>query len=491
MKQQGLEVSPEAQLQLLELLCVFNCTDPDRVPEQEEVYYEFKDKAKTEETDTIVSFSQAEEVFEGLAEKTTEAYNYIIRGLLQADNEIALVHLDEMKAKNLPVWLGTCNELFLYHGRMQTEGYTFDNIKSQLSWMQQQGLVPNRDTFHAVLFCIGQLKLGHNQLPAILAEMEKLGISPNLETWELSLECILPSSNSYIKDAKKVWKALPYVTEMASRLMTEDINDYYIAGKNNFFRRGMEIAKFCKNSETAMMLFNLKKKMGIHYIPTNRSVEQAMCNDLLVTLAKTDTCSEMMQIYREVYPFHAPIPRYVVSVLCDNVDTYREYGHLLDIWRDAYEKRAQMANWTPALSLMEKEGHDIELRARFSKLAQGAMSDWLNNVTSSRSSRNEMTGKVYGSLMQTVLNNQELKPAWKYFIWYSSNTSLVLGELPYTVLESLFNLLVDVQDKNKIMDMSQIFPTICHGRLNKVVDSRREDLKLFLTDADMERLAEL
>ncbi|XP_052228565.1 pentatricopeptide repeat domain-containing protein 3, mitochondrial-like [Dreissena polymorpha] len=302
MSEQGLKLSQEGRMRLLELLCAYQCQDPvhDIFPEER--------LAQPDNRTTRKHMDKAMEVFEGIETRTADTYNWIIRGLAQAGDSRCWTLFEEMEVEEFTADLGTFNDLLNQMGREASTNRSFDEVKNVLKKMTAAGVRPDLETFHGMLRFLKCLmpKDGYlgNKVVAnvrqVLAEMRELDIEPSLETWSLVLDTLIVVNKesgfwSTVQRNHEPAKDILEIVEYLKKQSPEKVVMDHLG--ENFFTKSMSYLSRRYIVEAAKVLFELRESMGLRYVTTDLHMENNYYEAFFLLLIKEETLEVAMDYY--------------------------------------------------------------------------------------------------------------------------------------------------------------------------------------------------
>jgi len=183
---EGKQISNQLLHELLELVCFYNCEEPQDVEYLDEKWF------KQHVSDTRKTWKDqgfAEQLFNSIEDKTSQTYCALIQGMAKyLQTERAYFFYEQMLEKDLSLNVETYNSLIRIVPHLRDSSETrWLLIEEMLNRMKNNNIKPNLGTLNAILEQIskfGSWKYSKQLAQKTLVEMKiKLKIEPSLATY--------------------------------------------------------------------------------------------------------------------------------------------------------------------------------------------------------------------------------------------------------------------------------------------------------------------
>lgn len=184
----GGELSEDTKLQFLQLICYYNGEETLDEKWLEERWFRQGVKGRERQRKTWKDGDLAEQIFNDMESKTSQAYCTIIRGMAKyCQVEKAFALYQEALDKGVELDTVTFNSMISVSNLMkESADLRWDLIQEFLKTMKEKNVAPNLGTLNAVLqniSTIGSSKLARGAALRILSEFKRLEIEPSLGSW--------------------------------------------------------------------------------------------------------------------------------------------------------------------------------------------------------------------------------------------------------------------------------------------------------------------
>lgn len=472
MSDEGVKISPETSQQFLDLLCVFNCEDPPDMLLPEEHYY-YRDivgsSNKSPNRTTWKTDSFAEYFFENLEEKTPQAYNSLVCGMAKfLQTEKAFKIYSEMIENKIPVTQQTFTYL-LQIAAFSEETYQdkWNKIIQLLNDMETLGISPTLETFNGVFSSLVRMirfrkckQLTHS----VLNEMKECGLEPNLGIWSIVLNVFYPSDNS---DSVIIYDIVDYLKDKEFTIQHPvDVE---------FFSNVMaKCFVHTKDTELAYKIDNLLNT-GANYKLLGDSFKEGIYYSFFFRLlCQFETLEKIMEFYDKFTP-NIWTPNYMgIKDLLQAIELHDGQEHLPRIWSDLMffelTKREEILN--TVFQLMAKENRP-ELVEQFADLAINIADKWLEDIVSDMQPLFLLTCSIVGDLIVISLKAKRFDQAWKLFEMYNKNSQALTGYFSESQLLMLLTNCIQEKKADAAFKCLNVISSMGH-MINKEIQEQLE-----------------
>ncbi|KAJ8979588.1 hypothetical protein NQ317_019476 [Molorchus minor] len=410
LKSKGIEISPETQLQLLELVCYFNSEDTLSEEFIEERWFRQSSRFKDRQRKTWKDGSFAEELFIGIENPTAETYSALILGMSKHFQvERAYQLFEEAQQKGLILSTNTYNSLINVVNFLK-ENYemrwTF--IVDLLTDMNKVGQKPNLGTLNAVLHALSQMGSGKNAKDSVLKtlrEFKDLGIEPSLGSWYYVLI-------TYCKERGPVSTILNDIMPQIENKehQARDLAD------TNFFVTAMDICRnhlhdidLAKRVDTLLHFANNYNLIGDSY------KESIYYRHYFILLINSLPLEEFMnEVYYKLVPnIYVPEPSVMTEVL-KQVDLNGETEYIPKLWSDMtifdHTSRENLIDTVLNIMINNEPPIESELTQKFADIGWNIY-EKIDTQDENRFNKLSFTGDLLGNIMALALRNNDFGKA--------------------------------------------------------------------------------
>ncbi|RZC40303.1 PTCD3 -like protein, mitochondrial, partial [Asbolus verrucosus] len=396
LKQKNVEITPDLEQSLLELLCYQNCEDGVSEEFIEERWFKQSKKAREKVRKTWKDDDLAEEIFVSMENKTPEAYSAIIQGMVkyyQVDRAWQL--FEEAQQKNLTLNTNTFNALICVSDFIKEDfEMRWNLVTNLLVQMKDSKLKPNLGTLNAVLQSLStmgsSISARQNTLKT-LAEFKNLGIEPSLASWYFVI--------------------MTFCKEQNKEHTIRDLRDI------NFFMSAMDISRHHLRDVNLAERVNKLLHHGDNYNLIGDSYKESIYFRHYFALLCTNLPIEefMAETYEKLVPhIYVPEPGIMEEVL-KQVDANGAVEYIPKLWSDmvVFEHTYRENLIESILNIMANNEQLVnsELNERFAYIAWDIYNR-IENQDENRISKLNFTGDLLGKIMTLLLRNNEFDKAW-------------------------------------------------------------------------------
>ncbi|XP_061392704.1 small ribosomal subunit protein mS39-like [Musca vetustissima] len=416
MKTKGVEITSEAKQSLLELLSFYNHEEP--MPEEyyEERWFKENTQGQQRQTKTWKDGDLAEQVFNEIEPKTTEAYAAIIRGMAkyyQADRAYAL--FQEALEKQHYLDTATYNSIINNVNFLkETPDQKWELCKDLLQQMKQQQLKPNLGTLNALLECIstfGNYKMGRTCALQVLSEFKKLGVELSLGSYYyvLIIFCRERGPVSHV------------IVDILNEIQGKEFkiqhpkDTYFFATAMDVCRNHLHDRSLAKKVDKLLHVGNNYDLIGDTY------KESIYYRHYFALLCQTSTIEEFLETYDKLVPnVYIPEPGIMEEVL-KMVELNAAYELIPRLWSDMviFDHINRESLLLRTLKIMLNNKPDVsqksqqQLPEQFAKVAL----DIYNKVVESegRAKKLSFTGQMIGDILTILVRGGNWEKAVEVF----------------------------------------------------------------------------
>lgn len=477
MSAEGVKISADTSQQFLDLMCVYNCEDPSAILIAEEHYY-YRDivgsSNKNSNRITWKNDNFAECVFESLEEKTPKAYNSLVCGrakFLQTDKAFEMYH--EMIDNKIPVTLRTFNSL-LQVAVFSEETYVekWNKIVQLLKDMEKLGISPTLGTFNAVFFSLSRMtrfrkckEIAH----MILNEMKKFEIEPNLGIWSAVLNIFYPLENS---DSLIIYEIIKYLKDKEFTL-------HYPLDAEFFSNAMAKCFVHIKDPALAYEIDNLLNRGSNYKLLGDAFKEGIYYSFFFRLLCQFETMEKIMEFYDKLTPNVWTPNNMGIRDLLQAIELHDGQEHLPRIWSDLilfeFTKREDILN--SIFQLMAKENRS-ELVERFADIASKIAEQWLEDSVSDMQPLFLLTCTILGDFIVISLKAKRFDQAWKLFEIYNKNPQALTGCFSESSLLMLLMSCIEKKKADKALQCLMVMNTMGHVINKEVQENMNKELEL-------------
>ncbi|ESO94967.1 hypothetical protein LOTGIDRAFT_232120 [Lottia gigantea] len=451
------EVSLDTKLDLLDLLCVYNCRKPpiDAIKE-EKLYSKFYENVHLEPS--WRKNNEAEKLFKELPTKPARAYNTLLQGRAEhGDNESAQKLYLEMVSSKIPVDLESYNKLIQSYSKIAD---SMDPIENLLTEMEANGVKPTVKTFEAVLSVLAWIGTSDKSYAiTVFNEMKKLNIEPTLGCFRFLLDIVYsPHSSAYVlkmegtkrhRDPYLLHQVMDYLE--ANYVFHEDNMESYFLSSSFCIQVMMIISRNLRDDELCGKLLKFYDKN-----PNLMSDRGGLLHNWYFQfLIQQGDIHKVMKEFRRLIPYTTAMKKEYVD-LFPLIELTEEYHYLLDIWT--------------ALSMGEYYRFQNEIQMFFSLVAKQTFKDDLQNqfcnmvdtlvekrnktlLLSNEKFRITISADLICKLILVYLNGNQLNKAWQLFIDLATNRKRFPGMANVQALSQLASTCLEEEVVTKAMEV--------------------------------------
>ncbi|XP_075165781.1 small ribosomal subunit protein mS39 [Haematobia irritans] len=428
MKTKGVEISTEAKQSLLELLSFYNHEEP--MPEEyyEERWFKQNNQGQQRQTKTWKDGELAEQVFNEMEPKTSQAYAAIIRGMAkyyQADRAYAL--FQEALEKQHKLDTATYNSVISNVNFLKENAdQKWELCKELLVQMKQQQLKPNLGTLNALLECIstfGNYKMGRTCALQVLAEFKKLNIDLSLGSYYYVLIIFCrergPVSHVIVDILNEI---------QGKEFKIQHPKDTY------FFATAMDVCRNHLHDRSLAVKVDKLLHTGNNYELIGDTYKESIYyRHYFALLCQTSTIDEFLETYDKLVPnVYIPEPGIMEEVL-KMVEANAAYDLMPRLWSDMvifdHINRESLLMRTLKIMLTNKpditKKSEEKLPEQFAKVAL----DIYNKVVESESKVRKLsfTGQMIGDILTILVRGGNWEKAVEVFNNIDKNQHLIPG----------------------------------------------------------------
>ncbi|KAL5022050.1 hypothetical protein ScPMuIL_001205 [Solemya velum] len=474
LRQSGEKLPLETQLRLLELLAVYNCTDPAPPPLPEETVYS-QDAAsqriklrKTWHTNSIV-----EELFEDLPEKTPAAYNIMTRGMAKyLDVDGAFGMHKEMLDKGIPVERETYHTLIPlvpYY----TEKEKWETVMTLLKEMKERNFQANLATFNSILLSLSRMAAypqSQKHAMKTLVEMQNCGIEPCLGSWYYIIQVFY------------------YFEDRQSNILHDIVSE--VEGKQ-FTVQDSSDMKFFSNA--MMKCFRNLKDLDLAYridalLHTGNNIrflndafsEQSYSWYFMQLLCMFETMDKIMEYYERIVPSMWTPAASGMGELLKAIELHDGFEHIPRIWSDVvmFDYMRSDSFTEPLFALMTKKTHPEELQSQFADIAEYMIGRWKQERVDEYTNPIQMTATNVSYIIILCLRSDRFESAWSMFQTYKQHDRMFSGILSDESLVALTNTCIEQKQPEKAIECLSVV-----GNLG--LQNHKELAEKILTEMDL------
>ncbi|XP_013102419.2 small ribosomal subunit protein mS39 [Stomoxys calcitrans] len=446
MKTKGLEISAETKQSLLELLSFYNHQEP--MPEEyyEERWFKQNNQGQQRQTKTWKDGELAEQIFNEIEPKTTQAYAAVIRGMAkyyQADRAYAL--FQEALEKQHHLDTSTYNSILSNVNFLKEKAdQKWELCKELLQQMKQQQLKPDLGTLNALLECIstfGNYKMGRTCALQVLAEFKKLNVELSLGSYYyvLIIFCRERGPVSHV------------IVDILNEIQGKEFkiqhpkDTYFFATAMDVCRNHLHDRSLAKKVDNLLHTGNNFDLIGDTY------KESVYYRHYFALLCQTCTIDEFLEIYDTLVPnVYIPEPGVMEEVL-KMVEVNAAYELMPRLWSDMvifdHINRESLLLRTLKIMLSNKpdltKKSEEQLPEQFAKVAF----DIYNKVVESegRAKKLSFTGQMIGDILTLLVRGGNWEKALEVF----NNIDKNQHRIPGTPSENCLMEYVEAAIENK------------------------------------------
>ncbi|CAG2162312.1 unnamed protein product [Oppiella nova] len=403
------EISGQTVQKLLELVCFYNCEEP--------VDMEFIiEKSFSKESERLLVVWKdngfAEQLFDSIAEKTSETYCALIQGLAKhSQSQKAYQYYREMIEKGLKLNTETYNSLIKVAPMLRESSDTrWVYVEEILNCMKSNAIKPNLQTLNNMLEVItrfGAMRFTQNFAKKTLVEMTvNLGVEPSLATYYHLL-------NIFSRDKSPTSHVLYEIMDKidGKEFVIRDPKDV------NFFLTAMSVCQRLGDISLAYRLHELVSKGNNSRLLGNILNESTYYQKFFRLLTTSEDIKVFMEFYEKYVP-HVYIPEPVVlSDIWRMIQLYDGYHYLPRIWEDFknFEYMSQINLMEEFLGLISIAKVNEDLQKQFTAIVNESLkfidSRLDHQLQEGHVVVHQFTGVLLGYAIDIYLNANDMESA--------------------------------------------------------------------------------
>ncbi|XP_055541391.1 protein PTCD3 homolog, mitochondrial [Wyeomyia smithii] len=444
LKKNNVEIKPEVQQSLLELLCFFN--HEETLPEEfiEERWFRQGVAEKGfRQRKTWKDFELAEQLFHEVQDKQPKHYCALIRGMAKFYQvEKAWALYQESIEKNIQLDTNTFNSLLQIVSSLK-ESYEkrWEQVCEVMTAIKDQGLRPNVGTLNAILHTIstiGGYNHPRNYALKTLAEFRRLEIEPSLASWYyiLSIFCRPRGPTSHVLH--------DIMNEIENKEFTiMDPKDTL------FFTMAMDV---CRNH---LHDNDLAKRVNalLHYKDNYNLIgdsyrESIYYRHYFSLLCSAEPLESFMQTYHMLVPnVYIPEPTIMEEIL-KSIDVNCAMEHLPLIWSHMiqFEHTGRENLLTLVLQMIiTTPATDPETVERYTNIAWDMYTRLEEMIASEQRNRQQtsLSGPILGDILTICCRGKDMDKAQILFEKLHSHQNSIVGDPKLEGLRSFIQLCID------------------------------------------------
>lgn len=460
LKSKGIDVSHALKLQLLQLVCYFNCEDTLSDEWIEERWFRQSTTGKERQRKTWKDGDFAEKLFSEIEPKDRIAYGSLIRGMAKFYQvEKAWALFQEALTKGIKLNVGTFNSILQVSCFIkESSELRWEHTTEILNLMASNNVMPNLETLNAVLFTIsstGTYKFAKQNALKTLSEFKNLNIVPSLASWYylLIIFCRERGPVSHV--------LVDILNEIENKeFKIEDIKDTF------FFVTAMDVCRYHLHDKDLAYRVNQLLHIGNNYNLIGDSYKESIYyRHYLTLLVQTEPIEKFMnETYNYLVPnVYIPEPT-VIDEILKSIDTNGALTYLPKIWSDMtifdHIHRDNLVNRilrimvdnTPNLSIPEYEGLD----EKFMNIAWSVWT-YIEGQSEKRVNKLAWTGEMIGNVLQICARNGDLEKSFAIFEKLDKNQHTILGSPSANSLKTYVELCIKEKEPSKAITCLQYY----------------------------------
>ncbi|XP_059159987.1 small ribosomal subunit protein mS39-like [Physella acuta] len=478
-KAEKIQLSQEVQEKFLELLTVYNCSNPNNEDDCS-LFIEALQVPKHSPFPqcTWEKGNIAEQVFNSLPEKTATAYNNIIRGMAaNFDKKSAMAMYNEMKSANFQADVYTYNLLLAV---ISLDNDSFDVITQEIEGLLKEmaalNIRPNVETFNSILFnCrrVSKWSGAKKFALSVFAEMKACGVEPSLGTYTDLLNIFYYSKERVAKDPTLFLEIL------------DDIEgkEFQCTSQNDglFFRNAMRvISTFFPESTLALRVHKIATTGKNSDLIGHRQLQYGYYNDLFHLVIQLEHIDETMKLYQSVVPFiYVPNVETYLSIL-ESLVMYDSYHYLPVLYAELsmsnmFKDETLISAFTNAMS---KQKLEPKLQGELCDIARSMLKNWEQKVGSMSHDKLAISGSVLGDFIVVFLNNNDLVTAWELFKLYQDRKDMKVTNPSANNLKQLCENLIQAKSVDQTKEVLNLMLSLDYEEVSPLVEQALQTLDL-------------
>ncbi|XP_050305305.1 protein PTCD3 homolog, mitochondrial [Anthonomus grandis grandis] len=444
LKTKDIQVSDEIKQSLLELLCYNNSSDTLSDEFIEERWFKQSSSVKEKQRKTWKDGAVAEEIFISIDSPNAETYSALIQGMVKYNQAARAYQLfEEAQQKGLVPNVDTYNAIIRVANFLK-EGFDlrWRFVINILQSIKQAGYKPNLGTLNAVLYTLstmGTSQAVKGYTLKVLKEFKNLGIEPSLASWYhvLVIFCKERGPKSRI---------------LENILIEVENKNHHIRDliDTHFFVTAMDVAKNHLNNLSLGERIHQLLLLGNNYNLIGDSYKESIYYRHYFSLLLTNTPFEefMEKIYNNMVPYiYIPEPIIMREVI-KQIELNGATEHIPRIWSDMiifnHHNREDLINYLLTVMVENEPPKDSKLIENFGNIAWDIYNT-IDGQNEERFNSVQFSGEMLGKLLTLVLRNNDFQNGCTIMEKLDSKHSSIVGVPSF---ESL-SLFVDMCIKNK------------------------------------------
>ncbi|XP_063702897.1 small ribosomal subunit protein mS39 [Culicoides brevitarsis] len=436
-----IELSEKTKMDFLQLICFFNAEDTLDEEWLEERWFRQGMQSQDRRRRTWKDGDLAENIFNSLETKTSEAYCAIIRGMTKFyQTQKAFALYQEALEKNIELDTTTYNYLIGISSLMkESPELQLDMCMEFLKTMKQQNVAPNLGTLNAVLQICSSLKnskIAQQSALRTLAEFKNIGIEPSLASWYYVLI-------TFCKERGPVSHVLVDILNEISGKSFEirDQKDIF------FFVTAMDICRnHLNDKDIAKRVDKLLHTANNYNLIGDAYKESVYYRNYVGLMADTEPIEDFMETYNRLVPnIYTPEPGIMQEVL-KAVERAAAIEHIPLLWSHMvifdYASRDQMVSKLVQIMVDNAPHpevlHHANLPEQFNRVASEIW-EKLIDLSEKRPDHFRWSGPVLGDLLFLFCRGKNFENAEKVFKKINKCENEMIGEPRPDALESFGN----------------------------------------------------
>jgi pentatricopeptide repeat domain-containing protein 3 len=436
LKNKNVEVAPELEQGLLELLCYQNSSEAPSEEFIEERWFRQSVKVKEKVRKTWKDGDLAEEIFNSFENKTAEAYCAMIQGMTkyhQVDRAYQL--FEETKQKNIVLNTNTFNSLiYVVNAVKEHFELRWNLVVDLLSQMKAANLSPNLGTLNSVLYVlsyIGNSGLAKQYTLKTLSEFKNLGIEPSLASWYYVLLTFCKTrgpTSTILNDI------LDLIENKEHKI--RDLKDV------NFFVTAMEMCRHHLNDVAAATRVDNLLHYGDNYNLIGDSYKESVYYRHLFSLLCANLPAEefMNDVYYKYVP-HIYVPETgIMAEILTQIDANGAIEYVPRLWSDMMvfdqSYRENLVEIIMNTMVNNEQLVNADYNEKFANIAWDIYTR-AEEQEESKINKLNLTGDQLGKILMLLLKNREFEKACTVMEKLDKNQQNIAG-VPKIEALSLF-----------------------------------------------------
>lgn len=457
LQKSGAELSEDTKLQFLQLICYYNGEDTLDEEWLEERWFRQGVKGKERQRKTWKDGDLAEQIFNEMENRTSEAYCTIIRGMAKYYQvEKALALYQEALDKGVEVDTPTFNAMISICNMLKDSAeLRWESAQEFLKTMKDRNVMPNLGTLNALLqniSTIGSSKLARGSALRTLSEFKRLGIEPSLGSWYYVL-------TTFCKERGPVSHVLvDIINEIQDKSFEiQDQKDTF------FFVTAMDVCRNHLNDKELAKRVDKLLHTGNNYNLVGDSYKESIYyRNYLALMCQTEPLDVFMECYNRLVPnIYTPEPGIMNEVL-KAVERNGAIEHIPLLWSHLvifdYVTRENMLSRLIHTMIENPPNTELPLHTNLPTQFNTIASEiWekLNEQLETRPDQFRWSGPLLGDLLLLFCRGAEFEKASQVFDRINKSENEVIGEPSPAALEYFANFCTAQKKPNSAISCLQ------------------------------------